>query len=249
MMSYILEICCGSAEDVIAAAKGGADRAELNSALFLGGLTPSLAAVRRAKKSGIPIMVMVRPRDGGFCYTDEEFETMLEDVRIFASEGVDGLVFGVLRADGTVDTERNRILVEAAGEKEKVFHRAFDVVPDWRKAIDELVELGFDRILTSGQAPSAPEGVATLGEMLPYADGRIEILPGGGIRPHNILSVLAESGCTQAHCSAGSVHIDPSCRANPKVHFGSTPDMPEDEYKITDTEKVKELVSLLKNEI
>ncbi len=241
MKRYLLEICCGCAEDIFAAAKGGADRAELNSALYLGGLTPSLGAFRRAKEAGIPIMVMIRPRDGGFCYTEDEFETMLEDVGIFAAEGADGLVFGVLNPDGTIDTERNRLLIEAAGEREKVFHRAFDVVPDWRKAIDELVELGFDRILTSGQAPTSIEGANTIGEMLDYAAGRIEILPGGGIRPHNIKSFLEKTGCTQVHASAGAVHIDFSCHANRAIHFGAADNMPEDEYKLTDVKKVQSL--------
>ena len=181
-MDFKLEICCASADDVFAASKAGAHRVELNSALFLGGLTPSLGAVREAKKAGIPIMAMIRPRDGGFCYTRLEFESMLRDVQILCEEGVDGVVFGVLTADGRVDTERCRILAEAAGDREKVFHRAFDVVPDWREAMEELIDIGFDRILTSGQSPNAILGAETIREMVTYSAGRIEILPGAGIR-------------------------------------------------------------------
>lgn len=240
MRKYILEICCGSADDVFAAARGGADRVELNSALYLGGLTPSVGTFRRAMEAKIPIMAMVRPRCGGFCYTEREFESMLEDVSLFSGAGASGLVFGVLNSDGTLDARRNRMLVEAAGDREKVFHRAFDVVPDWRRAMDELIELGFDRILTSGQAPSAVEGAERLREMVDYAAGRIEILPGGGIRPHNIKELLEKTGCRQAHASAGIVCVDSSCHGAASVHFGAE-GMPEDQYTVTDVKKVRAL--------
>ena len=244
-MSVILEICCGSLDDVINAKAGGADRVELNSALFLGGLTPSIGLVREAKKVGIPILAMLRPRDGGFCYTKAEFDCMLDDVSAFVEIGVDGLVFGVLNSDGTVDCNRCAQLIEAAGDGVKVFHRAFDVVPDWKTAMDKLVQLGFDRILTSGQASNSVEGAATLKEMVDYAAGRIEILPGGGIRAHNAAMLIEKIGCTQIHASAGSKHKDSSCLGNPKVHFGPSPDMPEDEYSITDVEKVRLLKSAI----
>jgi len=245
-MNFKLEICCGSADDVFAAAEAGADRVELNSSLFLGGLTPSIGLLREAKKAGIPIMAMVRPRDGGFCYTDREFAAMLEDIHSFCQEGVDGLVFGVLRPDGTVDVERCRILCEAAEDRQKVFHRAFDVVPDWRKAMDELIELGFNRILTSGQSPNSILGAETIREMRNYATERIEILPGGGIRAHNIKELLAKTGCTQAHASAGKKYKDTSCAANPEVHFGPLPNMPEDEYSVTDPDMVRNLLKTVK---
>ncbi len=243
-MSIKLEICCGSLDDVINAKAGGADRVELNSALFLGGLTPSIGLVREAKKIGLSIIAMVRPRDGGFCYTDAEFECMLSDAKEFAAEGVDGLVFGVLKPDGNIDIERCKLLINAAGDRIKVFHRAFDVVPDWKKAMDELIELGFDRILTSGQAVNSIEGAVSLKEMIEYADSRIEILPGGGIREHNVSRLIEMCGCNQVHASAGSKHKDSSCLSNPNVHFGAA-GMPEDEFSITDIEKVKALKSAI----
>ncbi len=245
-MDFKFEICCGSADDVFAAAEAGADRVELNSALFLGGLTPSIGLVREAKKAGIPIIAMIRPRDGGFCYTEREFKCMLADARSFAAEGIAGLVFGVLKSDGRVDIERNRQLVEAAGDREKVFHRAFDVVPDWRQAMDELIELGFDRILTSGQAQNVILGAETIREMIEYAAGRIEILPGGGVRAHNIVGLIEKTGCTQAHATAGVEHTDTSCHANPDVYFGSIVGEPDDRYKVVASEKVRELLSLVK---
>jgi len=237
-----IEICCASVEDVFEAKRGGADRVELNSALFLGGLTPSIGLVRRSREAELPMMVMVRPRDGGFCYTESEFDAMLEDIKAFREEGVEGLVFGVLTPDGRIDVDRCRKLLKASGNAQKVFHRAFDVVPDWREAMDELVELGFDRILTSGQKENSILGKNTIKEMLEYANGRIEILPGGGIRPHNIKELIEFTGCTQAHASAGAKRIDSSCHGNSNVHFGPLPGVPEDEYTVTDAQKVKALV-------
>ena len=145
MQKVLLEICCGSADDVIEAHRAGADRVELNSDLFHGGLTPTVGSLIVAKeRTGMPIMAMVRPREGGFCYTDGEFATAVEDARALLLHGADGLVFGFLHGDGTVDTQRTRILAEIAREagREAVFHRAIDVVPDWKAALDQLMELG-----------------------------------------------------------------------------------------------------------
>ena len=134
MNPILFEVCCGSAEDALAAYRGGADRVELNSDLFHGGLTPTLGALRTVKKHApnFPVMCMVRPREGGFCYTDTEFEVMLEDARVFVENGADGIVFGFLHEDGTLDIERCRAMMEVIGERESVFHRAIDVMPDWQ---------------------------------------------------------------------------------------------------------------------
>lgn len=241
MKSITLEICCGSVDDVYEAKAAGADRVELNSAMFLGGITPSLGEVRAARGAGIPIMAMVRPREGGFCYTAREFEAMIGDVRAFVEAGVEGLVFGVLRSDGTVDAQRCKILLEAAEGRETVFHRAVDVTPDWRAALDTLIELGFTRVLTSGQAPSVPLGLETLREMVKHAAGKIQILPGGGIRPANAAQVVEETGCTQVHASAGRRQLDSSCQGNPDIHFGGAVYLPEDQYSLTDRAKVAAL--------
>ena len=168
---------------------------------------------------------------------------MLEDARALVEAGVDGLVFGVLLPDGSVDVPRCRQLMELAGGRETVFHRAFDVVPDWRLAMDQLVELGVTRILTSGQAPSVPLGVEPLRQMVEYARGRIQILPGGGIRPANIRQVVAQIGCTQVHAAAGGRRIDTSCQGNGDIHFGGALYPPEDLYTVTDPQKVQALLS------
>ena len=240
-----VEICCGSADDVFEAKAAGADRVELNAAMFLGGLTPTLGEVLVAKEAGIPIMAMVRPREGGFCYTEREFAGMVKDVEALVNAGVEGVVFGVLHPDGTVDAERCRILKEAAGGAETVFHRAMDVTPDWRAALDTLMDIGITRVLTSGQAPSALLGAETLREMVERAGDRIQILAGGGIRPNNAARVAALTGCTQIHGSAGRKCTDPSCRANPDIHFGSPLYLPEDQFSMTDPERVRGLLTAL----
>ena len=151
MERILLEICCGSADDCVEAERGGADRVELNSALFLGGLTPSLGTVRIAAQTcKIPIMAMIRPRAGGFCYTAREFESMEQDARALIEAGAAGIVFGCLTSEGTPDVERNARLTAIAHDMgaQAVFHRAIDVVPDWRAALDALIQLGVDRVLT-----------------------------------------------------------------------------------------------------
>ena len=237
-----LEICCGSVDDVFAAKAAGADRVELNAALFLGGLTPGLGQVLAAREAGIPIMAMVRPREGGFCYTDREFAGMVRDVEALAAAGVEGLVFGVLQPDGSLDAERCRTLIQAAGNRETVLHRCMDVTPDWREALDTAAELGFTRVLTSGQAPSALFGAPVLREMVERAGDRIEILPGGGIRPNNVARVVEATGCRQVHASAGRKVTDPSCLGNPDIHFGSPLYLPEDQYSTTDENRVRGLL-------
>ena len=235
----ILEVCCGSAEDVLIAAQAGAHRVELNSALFLGGLTPSIGAMTVARQVSIPIMAMVRPRQGGFCYTEMEFETMLEDARLLLENGADGIVFGCLQEDGRIDAARCRKLLEVIGDKESVFHRAIDVTPDWKEALDTLIELGVTRVLTSGQAPSVLYGMETVRDMVAYAAGRIEILPGAGIRPGNVRQILSGTGCSQFHCSASGIAYDRSTENSRGIFFGGALYPPEDRYSTTDLAAVE----------
>ena len=186
MSKILIETCCGFAEDVIRSEKGGAQRAELCSNLFQGGLTPSMGTLITAKRhTSIPINCMIRPREGGFCYTEHEFETAMEDAKLLLEHGADGLVFGFLNEDGTIDKERCQAILEIIGDKDNTFHRAIDVVPDWKEALDTLIELGVHRVLTSGQEPDVYQGMDTVREMIEYADGRIIIMPGAGITPKN----------------------------------------------------------------
>src|SRR5581483_7355331 len=149
MAEILLEICCGSAEDALEAAAGGADRVELCSALFLGGLTPSLGSLLEVKqKAKLPVIAMNRPRQAGFCYSETEFAVMERDTETLLEHGADGMVFGILKADGSVDVKRTRALRDRIGVRQAVFHRAFDVTPDPFRALNELIDLGITRVLT-----------------------------------------------------------------------------------------------------
>jgi copper homeostasis protein len=241
----LLEICCGSVEDGVAAREGGADRVELCSALCVGGLTPSIGAIVEAKaRIGIPVMVMVRPRAAGFRYRDSEVAVMEQDVRAAVESGADGVVFGALRDGGAIDDAACRRLRNAAGDRQTVFHRAFDLTPDPFRALEELIGLGFTRVLTSGQRSTALDGAPILRRLVEAARDRIEILPGGGIRPFNVRQILAETGCRQVHLSAFGTETDPSTLARPELTFLAD-HPPPDRYARTDVEKVREIARAL----
>ena len=237
MNKLLLEVCCGSAEDVIEAWKAGADRVELNSNLFHGGLTPTVGSLLVAKReTKLPVMTMVRPREGGFCYTETEYRVCLEDAEVLLKNGADGLVFGFLTADGRIDMERTRRVAELAQNagKETVFHRAIDVVPDWKEAVDQLAELGITRILTSGQAPDVSDATDTIREMIDYAGDRIQILPGAGITMRNIQRVARETGANQLHVAVHRSCMDTSTVNNRSIFYGGCLYPPEDRYHLID---------------
>ena len=247
MPDRLLEICCGSIDDAIEAERGGADRVELCSALFLGGLTPSLGTIQEAKQRlKIPIMVMVRPRAGGFCYSEAEMSTMQRDAEAAIAHGAEGIVFGILQPDGGVDLARTRCLRQLAGTRQAVFHRAFDVTPDPFEAMEQLIGEGITRILTSGQKNTVPEGTDLIKRLIERAAGRIEILPGGGIQPHNLQEVVQRTGCSQVHLTAWKTATDTSTHANPTVAFGGALYPSEDRYAITDPALVQQLSSALR---
>lgn len=251
MSHILLEVCCGSADDVIEAHRAGADRAELNSDLFHGGLTPTLGELIVAKReTGMKLMTMVRPREGGFCYTEAEFATAVEDAKLLLAHGADGLVFGFLHSDGTLDVERTRTLArlaQAAG-KETVFHRAIDVVPDWRAALDALMDLGVTRVLTSGQEPDVSLGTDTVREMIEYAAGRIQILPGAGITARNMDRIIRETGCTQIHLAAHRSMADASVRNNRAIYYGGCLYPPEDRFQVIDGDYIGGMTARLREE-
>ena len=235
MNRYTLEVCCGSVDDVLEAQRGGADRVELNACLMLGGLTPSIGALIAAKKlSKLPIMTMVRPRQAGFCYTDAEYATALADAEQLLAHGSDGLVFGFLDAEGNLDVKRTRELARIAGDRTKVFHRAIDVCSDWRKLLGQLIDIGIDRVLTSGLAPDVFYGIDTICEMMDFAQGAIQILPGAGVSLRNVDRLVAETGCDQVHVAKFRSYTDPSTAGNPDIFYGGALYPPEDRYDVID---------------
>ena len=204
----LLEVCCGNLESVDAAVSGGARRIELCASLELDGLTPPASWIRetKARYPSLIVHVLIRPRAGGFVYTREEADTMAGQVEEALQTGADGIVIGALTPSGEVDVSTMEQLMRGA-RVSTTFHRAFDVCRRPFDALEELVSLGFDRILTSGQAPTAVEGADLLRELRQRALGRIGILPGGGVSPQNAARILSLTGCTEIHASA-SVSLD-----------------------------------------
>ena len=246
MKKILVEVCCGSADDVIEAKKAGADRVELNSDLFHGGLTPTVGSLLVAKReTGMKIMTMIRPREGGFCYTEAEFAVAIEDAKQLLANGSDGLVFGFLHTDGTIDVKRTAILANLAysAGKEAVFHRAIDVVPDWKQALDILIDLNITRVLTSGQEADVSNGTETVREMIRYAAGRIQILPGAGITARNYQRIVAETGTDQIHLAAHRSVADTSVLNNRSIFYGGCLYPPEDRFQMIDREYISGVVA------
>jgi copper homeostasis protein len=199
----ILEIAANSVASALAAQEGGAGRVELCTALELGGLTPSHAQIALAREHlRIPLYVLIRPRAGDFLYGELECETMLRDIESCASLGCDGVVLGVLDAEGRVDTARCRPLIAAAGKLGITFHRAFDLSRDPAPALEDIVALGCERILTSGMQGSAAEGSALIRELVEQAGDRIVVMPGAGITAQNIAALATATGAHEFHASA-----------------------------------------------
>ena len=200
-----IEVCCGSYADALAAYHGGADRVELCADLFFGGLTPSFGTFQLTKAlQGLEVAVMVRPREGGFCYSQAEFAVMLQDAKNFIDAGADGIVFGCLNEDGTIHEGQTAALCALTkGKCDAVFHKAFDVCAEpLEQAFYKLQSLGINRILTSGKKASALEGKDNIKRLIELAKGTVDILVGGGVRVHNIARLCADTGCKQVHTSA-----------------------------------------------
>lgn len=201
-MNTILEICAADIESVYAAARGGADRVELCCALGEGGLTPSIGLIEQALiVPGIKVNVLIRPRPGDFLYSEAELRTMERDIEVCRSLGVNGVVFGALTPDGDVDIEVCHRLAEVAGDMHRTFHRAFDMLRDPHRAVCQIMALGFDRILTSGQAASAMEGLDLIaGLQREFPD--MTFMAAGGISPANVAYIVGRTGIREVHASA-----------------------------------------------
>ncbi len=203
MQNVTLEICAGSYDSALAALKGGADRVELCSALGEGGLTPSLGLVRAVVAlPGLRKHVLIRPRGGDFLYSEEELQIMVDDIHIVRSEGVDGVVLGALTADGNIDICAMKHLMQAAGDMDVTFHRAFDLCRNPDEALEQIVDLGCSRLLTSGQASSAAEGIDLLSHLVELSAGRIIIMPGCGVDVGNAVDIISATGAREIHASA-----------------------------------------------
>jgi copper homeostasis protein len=242
----LLEIAAATVEDALTAQAGGADRLELSAALAVGGLTPSLGTLIEVKAAvSLPVMVLLRPRPGGFAYSAADFRVMQRDADLALSHGADGIVFGVLTESGNLDRERCHRLVRQAGDRAAVFHRAFDVTPDPFEALEQLIDLGFRRVMTSGQEETAYNGAALIAELVRRARGRVEILPAGGVNRFTAADVVARTGCDQVHASLRGRREDRSVAARPQVSFGGAVRLPEDRFDAVSGDAVGELRGLL----
>lgn len=243
-----LEVCCGSFADALAAQAGGAPRIELNSALPLGGLTPSEASVKLVRQhTNLEVVAMARPCAGGFCYTDAQWTQLLAEISSLLAAGAHGIAFGCLTPAGTIDVARTREAVHLIHQAHAtaVFHRAFDLTPDADKAINQLVSLGVDRLLTSGQAPTALEGAPLIAHLQSSWGDRIEILPGSGIRPSNAAQLLAATGVSQLHSSCSAAVPSPAAATAAHGVDFSIPGYAANTTPAVDAEIVRELINAL----
>ena len=201
-MNYIIEVATSDFSTTASAVEGGADRIELCGNLAEGGTTPSFGTIRKCREAfSVQLYPIIRPRGGDFLYSAEEFEIMLQDVKLCKDLGCDGVVIGMLQADGRIAVDACRQLVDAAYPLGVTFHRAFDRCLDPFEASEQIIGMGCERILTSGQRPAAPDGVELIAKLNQAADHRIIIMPGSGVRAENIKMLANKTGCTEFHSS------------------------------------------------
>lgn len=240
-MNY--EVCVDSVEGALAAEKAGAQRIELCDNLVEGGTTPSLGMIkgcRRAVKIGLHILI--RPRGGDFFYSPNEVEVMQEDILAAKTAGADGVVLGLLLPDGSVDLERTRMLLEIARPMSVSFHRAFDMCRDPFEALEALCGLGVERILTSGQMPSAVQGCTVLARLVRQSAGRLVILAGGGIGPENICEIATKTGVNEVHFSARKTTASPMTFQNRQCFMGKPYQPDEYTLKTPDLERIRAVI-------
>jgi copper homeostasis protein len=204
-LNYIIEIATTDFTTTKSAVEGGADRIELCAALTEGGTTASYGTVKKCREAfNVQLFPIIRTRSGDFFYTDEEFDIMMNDAKLFKELDCDGIVIGLLDASGDIDLKRTAMLIEAVYPLEVTFHRAFDRCKDPFKAMEQLIEIGCQRILTSGQKPVAPDGIDLIGQLVSTADQKIIVMPGSGVRKENIRELATKTGAEEFHSSLRS---------------------------------------------
>ncbi|MCB0655445.1 MAG: copper homeostasis protein CutC [Saprospiraceae bacterium] len=237
-MDLLLEICTPSLRSAFAAEHGGADRIELCSGLEMGGLTPGPATLQMALEHlRLNVAVLIRPRGGDFIYNTIEKQLILKEIEYCRNAGADGVVVGALMANGLLDESFAREMKDAAGPLEICFHRAFDQATEPLTLLEQLIELNYDRILTSGQQPTAWEGRALLRDLVHQARGRIVLMAGSGIHPELVAPLIHDTGIRQVHYSAKNTILPPAPH-HAKLSF-SAPGLPPDGYWETDEVLVK----------
>ena len=230
-----LEICANSYQSAINAQKAEADRIELCSELSVGGITPSYGLLKKVSEEiTIPIHILIRPRSGDFCYSDDEFQQIKKDIQTCKELGFNGIVSGVLNRDNSIDIERTKELIQLSKPLSFTFHRAFDCVNNPKESLQQLIDLKVDRILTSGLEEKAAQGIELLKELKQLAKNRVIILPGSGINPNNILKFKA-AGFEEIHTSASKEVL------NSSVFFDDT------KQTVSSIEIIQEILNEIKN--
>lgn len=247
-MKNVIEVCAGSYADCLAAEKGGATRVELNSALSVGGLTPTLATLKRVKEeTSLKVICMDRPRAAGFSYDENDTVIMMDDAKVLLENGADGIAFGFLKEDGSVDVTKTKTmcdLIHSYG-REAVFHRAFDVTPDPFVAMETLIQCGVDRVLTSGQKAKAMDGIDLIGELQKKYGEQVEILAGSGMNAGNAMEMIHTTGIHQVHSSCKGYDSDPTTEKN-GVTYAYLPAPHAMEYDVVKEELVRNLCEVVK---
>ncbi|MBO5332369.1 MAG: copper homeostasis protein CutC [Alistipes sp.] len=240
------ELCAYSVDACRVAARLGVNRVELCASPAEGGVTPSVATIERvAQIDGLDLSVMIRPRGGDFLYSDDEFETMLLDIERARTAGATGVVFGILTANGRVDVERTRRLVEASEGMETTFHRAVDMANDYEQAVEDIIAAGCTRILTSGSYDKAIDGIANIAKAVEIARGRIEIMAGSGVVAANARA-LADVGVDALHFSAKRMVAGGMEYRNPRISMGGSAAVDEYALRVVDEAEVNEILNLIK---
>lgn len=245
--AVILEASVDSVESALAAQAGGADRVELCEDLLEGGTTPSAGLIEVCRERlRIPLYVLIRPRGGDFVYSNVELEVMQRDIALARRVGAQGVVIGVLRPDGTVNVEHTRALLGVARPMSVTFHRAFDFTPDADASLDTLIALGLDRVLTSGQAPTAREGTRTLTRLVARSAGRIGILAAGSVNEENIIEIAQRTGVREVHVRATSLLESPASYRPRYLTLQKQPLPNEFDRAVTDPERIRRISGILR---
>lgn len=239
----LIEACVDSLESSVIAIDAGADRLELNSAIAVGGLTPSIKLLSQVKKvTSKPVICMIRSRIGNFSYSIAEFEQMLDDAANLLNAGADGLAFGFVQLDGQIDKRQTEEFAELCREKESVFHRAIDCTNDISLALKQLIDLGISRVLTSGGAATAEAGLETISKMVSLASDRIEILPGSGIKGDNVVSIVTQSGCNQVHGTFSRIET-PDADFEPPINFNEVVGLKPNDRIVACAKLIQEVIA------
>lgn len=244
-MSYIIENCANSAESCLNAQIGGAYRVELCASIPEGGTTPTFGEMSAARRllDKTKLNVIIRPRGGDFLYSETEIQIMLDDIKIAKQIGVDGVVFGCLDKNGNIDIETMKRLIKASEGLSITFHRAFDMCRNPFEALEQIIDLGCDRILTSGQQSTAEAGVDLIRQLVDKAGERIIIMPGCGVRENNIKFIAEQTGAKEFHTSAREWIDSQMIYKNPNVSMGGTVNIEEYRREITSVNRIKEIIN------